>query len=200
MTNKEKTLEWIASSYKDRMALMDIVAHGLWAGLGAVWLGRQRPVSRKQITGAVILGMLPDVVHLLPVAGWAVFGGGTAAALATYAFAMPGAEPAMPVLVTEAAHHLHCMMHSALIAAAIGWLLSRRPEWWRVLVVPLTGWWFHVGIDVFTHSAEYYPSPVLYPITQKGFDGIAWNAPWFLLANYAALALAACLLWRGRQG
>ena len=58
-----------------------------------------------------------------------IFGGGTAAALATYAFAMPGAEPAMPVLVTEAAHHLHCMMHSALIAAAIGWLLSRRPEW-----------------------------------------------------------------------
>ena len=39
----------------------------------------------------------------------------------------------------------------------------------------------------------------LYPITQRGFDGIAWSTPWFLAANYLALVLAAFLLWRGRR-
>jgi len=42
-------------------------------------------------------------------------------------------------------------------------------------------------IDVFTHSTDYYPSKVLYPITQRGFDGLAWNTPWFLVLNYAVL-------------
>jgi hypothetical protein len=37
-------------------------------------------------------------------------------------------------------------------------------------------------------SADYYPSTVLYPITRQGFDGVAWNAPWFIALNYAALA------------
>lgn len=178
---------------------MDIIAHGLWAGLGAIWLGRRRPVSRAQAAGAVGLAMLPDVVHLAPVAAWAVFGGGTAADLAAYAFASPGIEPAMPGWVAEASHHLHCILHSALIAAAIALLVARVPRWWGSLAVPLAGWWLHIGIDVFTHSADYYPAPVLYPITQRGFDGIAWSTPWFLAANYLALVLAAFLLWRGRR-
>lgn len=178
---------------------MDILAHGLWAGLGAVWLGRRRPVSRTQVAGAAALGMLPDVIHLLPVAAWAAFGGGTAADFLAYALATPGTEPAMPFWASESAHHLHCILHSALIAGPVAWLLSCRPAWWRALAVPCAGWWLHIGIDVFTHSADYYPAPVLYPLTQQGFDGIAWNTPWFLAANYAALALAAFVLWRGRR-
>jgi hypothetical protein len=44
-------------------------------------------------------------------------------------------------------------------------------------------------IDVFTHSAYYYAVPVLYPFTERGFDGIAWTTPWFMVLNYAALVL-----------
>ena len=40
----------------------------------------------------------------------------------------------------------------------------------------LAGWWLHIVIDVFTHSAEFYPAPVLYPITREGFDVI--QVPW----------------------
>ena len=61
-------------------------------------------------------------------------------------------------------------------------------------------WWLHIVIDVFTHSVDFYPSPVLYPFTQRGFDGLAWNTPWFMLANYVALAgVGLWLLWR-RKG
>ena len=51
-------------------------------------------------------------------------------------------------------------------------------------------------IDVFTHSADFYPVPVLYPFTQRGFDGLAWNTPGFQAINYSAWLLAALWLWR----
>lgn len=47
--------------------------------------------------------------------------------------------------------------------------------------------WSHIVIDVSKHSADYYPSQVLYPITQRGFDALAWNTPWFLVPNYFLL-------------
>jgi membrane-bound metal-dependent hydrolase YbcI (DUF457 family) len=61
------------------------------------------------------------------------------------------------------------------------------------------GWCSHIVIDVFTHSAQFYPVPVLYPFTQRGFDGLAWNTPWFMAANYVALAAAACGLFFTRR-
>jgi hypothetical protein len=92
--------------------------------------------------------------------------------------------------VTLLSHHLHCIAHSAVVAGAVMLVLwvALRSVW-----IPLLGWWSHIMIDVFTHSAEYYPSPALYPITERGFDGLAWNTPGFLLLNY--VALAAVGLW-----
>ena len=77
--------------------------------------------------------------------------------------------------------------------------------WRRTLWLPLLGWWSHIVIDVFTHSADYYASPVLYPFTERGFDGIAWITPWFMALNYLALAMAGVALLvsarkRGRSG
>lgn len=172
---------------------MDILAHGLWAGLGVAWVKRRQPVTRRTAVLTMALAMLPDVVHLLPVAAWAAFAGGNLEALLAYALATPGREPRMPAWVALGSHHLHCVMHSALVAGACTVLLWR----WRTQVgLILSGWWLHIVIDIFTHSADYYPAPVLYPITQRGFDGLAWNTPWFLVATYLALALCAWLLLR----
>ena len=38
------------------------------------------------------------------------------------------------------------------------------------------------------HSVDCYAVPVLYPFTQRGFDGIAWTTPWFMVTKYVALA------------
>ena len=54
-------------------------------------------------------------------------------------------------------------------------------------------------IDVFSHSADYYPSEVLYPQTQWGFDGLAWNTPTFMALIYLALALTFFWLWRSQH-
>lgn len=174
---------------------MDVLAHALWAGAGLVALHRRRPVSRRAAALTVTLAVLPDAVHMLPVALWAATSGSWAAWLG-FALATPVNEPLLPAWVAMGSHHLHCMLHSAVIAAGVTAVLwaVRRAFW-----LPLAGWWLHIVIDVFTHSADYYPVPVLYPITYAGFDGIAWNTPWFIVLNYSALAVTGLALWwRGR--
>ena len=176
---------------------MDILAHSLWVGLGVVLLRRQRPVASTTAAAAVVLAALPDVVHLLPLLAWAGFGGGSWSAMLAYAVATPGLEPTLPPAVQLLSHHGHCVMHSAVVAGAVSLLCwgLRRGLW-----LPLLGWWSHIVIDVFTHSADYYPVPVFYPFTERAFDGLAWNQPWMLVLNYAAIAAAAGWLWRSNPG
>ncbi len=182
---------------------MDIAAHALWAGAGVLIARGQMPslkITPLTVALTMVLAALPDVIHLLPLSGWWAFGSGTAADLYAYATASPGQEPPMPPWVRHFAHHLHCIMHSAITTAAGSLLLWLAL---RTLWIPLLGWWSHVVIDVFTHSAAFYPSPVLYPFTQQGFDGIAWNTPWFMLLNYSLLAAVWAHLtwtrWRARH-
>jgi hypothetical protein len=171
---------------------MDILAHGLWVALGVAARQRRRPVTRRVAIATVAMAAAPDLAQLLPLLGVAAFGDAGWGALWAYATAQPGLEPVLPPRVTWLAHHLHCALHSAVVAAVVSALAAWRARAW---VLPLLGWWSHIAIDVFTHSATFYPSPVLYPLTQRGFDGIAWNEPWFMAVNYAALAAAASWLW-----
>lgn len=175
---------------------MDILAHALWAGAGTGLAARRRPLKKRTVMLTVALAAVPDIFHLLPIIGWWLFGDGTFATLRAYAMAVPGQEPPLPPDVQLLSHHLHCVAHSAIVAGGATLLmwLALRSLW-----VPLLGWWSHILIDVFTHSAEYYPVPVLYPITYRGFDGLAWNTPWFLFANYAALVLVGLWLLLSRS-
>jgi len=164
---------------------VDIVAHTLWAGAGMTALGRRMPLAPRSVGMAMALAALPDVLHLTPIVGWWFFGDGSAAAVRAYAIPLPGQLPELPATVALWSHHLHCVMHSALVAGVVTLLV------WgllHALWLPLLGWWSHLVIDVFTHSAAFFPTPILYPFTERGFDGLAWNTPWFMVLNYAALA------------
>ncbi len=172
---------------------MDILAHTLWAGLGVAVLRRRRPVAPRTVAATLGLATAPDALHLLPILAWWAFGGGGWDAVLAYAVAVPGQEPGLPAEVNLLSHHLHCIMHSAVVAGVVSgllWMLLRS------LWIPLLGWWSHIVIDVFTHSADYYAVPVLYPFTQQGFDGIAWNTPWMLALNYAAIVASTWWVWR----
>jgi len=176
---------------------MDIVAHTLWAAAGITVLHRRRPLPGRTVFATLVLAALPDVLHLLPIAFWWLFADGSFAALSRYAVAVPGQEPGLPATVQFWSHNLHCVMHSAPIAALVtGAVWAARRAFW----IPLLGWWSHIVIDVFTHSADYYAVPVLYPFTERGFDGIAWNTPWFMALNYVVLALAGLWLLLTRHG
>ena len=170
---------------------MDILAHGLWAGLGVVFAQRRWPIPRRVAIATVVMAVLPDLAQLLPLVGAAVFQGGGTQVLLAYATALPGLEPSLPPMVALFSHHLHCILHSGVIAG-LATLFGLR--WGRWLLAPLLGWWSHIVIDVFTHSADFYPVPVLYPFTQRGFDGLAWNTPGFQVVNYSAIAVVLLVL------
>ncbi len=177
---------------------MDIFAHALWAGAGVVLARRRWPrITPRTVALTMTLAAVPDLFHLLPIIGWWLFSDGSLVVLHAYVIALPANELVLPPMVALWSHHLHCVAHSAVVAGVVTALL------WAVLRsvwIPLLGWWSHIVIDVFTHSADFYPSPVLYPFTQRGFDGLAWNTPWFMLANYTALVAVGLWLLRRRAG
>ena len=169
---------------------MDILAHALWTGIGTTLARRRKPIAPQTVALTVGLAAVPDLLHLLPIISWWLAGDGTFAVLQAYAIALPGQEPALPPLVNLWSHHLHCITHSAVLAGAVtllSWVVLRS------LWIPLLGWWSHIVIDLFTHSADYYPVEALYPLSKYTFNGLAWNTPWFLLLNYVLLAGTA--LW-----
>lgn len=178
---------------------MDLLAHALWAGVAVEGVRRSgwvKSVTPGQAAAFVGLAVVPDLVQGLPVALWATLGEGSLQALKAFAWASPDTEPDLPAAVQLWSHHLHCTLHSALAAAAVTALaLALR---WRAAWV-LGGWWLHIVIDVFTHSADFYPVPVLYPVTMRGFDGVAWNTPWFAAVNYTLLAVTGVVLWMTRR-
>lgn len=177
---------------------MDILAHGLWVGVGAAWAYRHRRLDRRTTGLAVGLAVLPDVAQLMPLLYLALVSSDGWAVLLAYANALPGYEPPLSPGVAELTHHLHCVMHSAWVASGVTAVLW---VWLGRFWLPLWGWWSHVVIDVFTHSADFYPSPVFYPLTYWGFDGVAWNTPWFMVVNYVSMALVAlAVFWRRRTG
>ena len=52
---------------------MDILAHGLWVGIGAAWMHRHRRLDRRTAAVAVGLAVVPDIVQLLPLVHQGLF-------------------------------------------------------------------------------------------------------------------------------
>ena len=104
---------------------MDIVAHGLWVGIGLAAARRKRDIPRGAMLATIAAAMAPDLVQLLPVLFAAVSRPDGMAVLYAYIAALPGFEPALPPWAAVLTHHLHCVMHSAVVAGvltAVVWL------------------------------------------------------------------------------
>ena len=46
----------------------------------------------------------------------------------------------------------------------------------------MLAWPLHIIIDFFTHSIQFFPTPILWPLSDYRFDGVPWSNPivWFL--------------------
>lgn len=192
---------------------MDIISHGLWGALLAkavnVRLRRKKKDTEFRKLDPVLAafwGFAPDLVAFTPI--FLLFGGGILSGhIEPEQFMRPreaentGADATGIFWVT---HVIYSVTHSALVFAAVffgvwafrKFVLHRTA---RTFVWEMTPWLLHVTMDLFTHSNQFYPTPILWPLSLWHVNGIPWSTPWLLGANYAALALGFYAMRRRRR-
>lgn len=150
---------------------MDVVAHGLWGGVGFY------PQGGKKFAAAVALGMAPDLLSFgvfhLSNPGW----------LTLRLMGKISGPPPLSIL-PEFVFHAYNLTHSLLVWAALFalfWIVRGRPPW------VFLAWGLHIVCDIPTHNSTYFPTPYLWPLPTPLVEGISWATPWFMIVNYVAL-------------
>lgn len=167
---------------------MDILAHMLWANYGA------RQANKSLIKKGKRIIKLPEVTF------WSVFPD-------LFAFGIP-LILSIPVLIQNGfilerpsafgiSATLYQYSHSIVLWAVVFvlvWIWSKRPR------LELFGWALHILIDIPSHSATFYPTPFLFPISEYRFvDGISWGNTWFMIINYTLLLVVSLYLFTRKQ-
>ncbi len=152
---------------------MDIISHGLWGG------GLFGENSKKIFWTAFFFGIFPDFVAFsFPFSARiisALSGNGVG-------FGYDAGRPAFPDYV----HDIYTVSHSLVIFSLvflIVWIIRKKPY------IPILAWGFHVFLDIFTHTKEFFPTPFLWPISNYKFDGVSWGTPVIFFTNLVFLAV-----------
>jgi len=154
---------------------MDIFAHFLWTS-AFYW---QHP--KRWIAG--VIGFLPDI-----------FAFGIFFVLALFDGTLSAGRHGMLLAHADTIHALYRISHSFVICAGglllLYWL---KREWFWISF----GWPLHILIDMFTHTEQFFPTPILWPISDFHIGSFSWGEPWFMALNYGTLvALYAVLIVR----
>ena len=59
----------------------------------------------------------------------------------------------------------------------------------KEICFPMLAWPFHILLDFPIHSKEYFPTPILWPISDYRFDGIPWSNPYVWFGNIACIII-----------
>jgi len=146
---------------------MDIISHALWANL----IFKELPVTQR--SAAVIFGVLPDFIsfslilfkHFLR---------------KTMHYSNPPLS-VMPWYVFK----LYNVTHSLVVWLGVFLFLKIFGlSWWSLAIM---GWGLHILLDIFTHTSEYFPTPIFWPFSDFHFSGINWSNKYFMLFNYAVI-------------
>ncbi len=156
---------------------MDILAHGLWATAGAIGLRRKTPMA-SSLGWAAFWGVFPDLFSFTIPATvriwWLLIG-------ASRSLLPDPHGPQHFQFVWPLYHGSHSLVVLGL-AFGLVWLFARRP------VLPMLGWLLHIAIDIVSHRGI-FATHFLWPFSSFGWDGVPWENPWLLAANYATLAV-----------
>jgi hypothetical protein len=191
---------------------MDIVSHGLWGALLAkavnVRLGRTKKAGEFRRLDPLLAGFwgfAPDLVAFMPV--FLLFGGGMLSGhVEPENFPRPTEAEAAGTAATGifwVTHAIYSVTHSAVVFAIVffgvwafrKFILKRK----HAFVWEMTPWLLHILVDLFTHSYEFYPTPILWPVSAWRFDGIPWSHALIIGPNYLLLALGFYLVRRRRK-
>ncbi len=146
---------------------MDVFAHALWTYLFFnnqewVWIG-------------VLVSFLIDAITFVPIM----------IAMWIRGDKMRG-PPTLKGTFAKRWAKLYNATHSLIVLAAVGLIIYViTGSLWG----PLLAWLVHIIMDIPTHSKEFFPTPIFWPISSWTFPGFSWAQPWFMALNYGALIL-----------
>jgi len=127
---------------------------------------------------AAAFGVLPDTLSWVPYMFYRMF---------TWQFAQP-VWTETPAWVFTLYGISHSILLAGIVILAVYLILGRVP--WFVFGYP-----FHILIDIPTHSADFLPTPFLWPISDYQFPGLAWSTPWFMVLTYVGIISGFAWLW-----
>jgi membrane-bound metal-dependent hydrolase YbcI (DUF457 family) len=173
---------------------MDVFSHGLWSG--ALFKFFNIRLKKKfSFWKAVFWGMFPDVfAFAIPFA--MMFFYAISGQIDFSNLPHPSSvEPAIPQIdsLFQMSNSLYNISHSIIVFTIIfiiAYLIFKKPVW------ILGGWLLHILIDVPTHSYQFYPTPIFWPISSWKFDGFGWANEWFLIADAVLLIIVYFYLLR----
>ncbi len=151
---------------------MDIVSHGLWGGVG---FGR---ASKPSFWLAFTFGVAPDLLS---------FGIFFIERIFTGEVDINNSHrpdlSSIPGYVSTLYNFTHSFVLFAVIFLLV-WLFLKRP------VIEMCAWGFHILLDIFTHSSDFFPTPFLWPLSNFKVNGVSWGHPIIFIPNLVLLALA----------
>ena len=173
---------------------MDLLAHAAYGvtfcsrtGLAGGANGPSGPAARCRLLdwtawAAALFGILPDVLSMGP--AFVVFA--TGGMRGNFFRDMPPES--------LACYH---WTHSLIVALAAAGLLRLA---WKPVFIPSLAWPLHVLMDAWTHGAGRFRTPIFYPLTDWGFEGIRWwQHPGVVLAYWLVLPAFWLALWYWRR-
>ena len=147
---------------------MDTISHALW-GKGLFGYSKHRWYS-------VLFGAFPDLSSF-----GIFFIFNILKSPASYKFGKPALDE-IPYWV----FNLYDFSHS-LVIAIISLLITYCIN--KDFCFPMLAWPFHILLDIFTHSAAFFPTPIFWPILDYKFDGIPWSSPYIWLSNILCIII-----------
>ena len=145
---------------------MDTFSHTLW--------GKGLFGYRKYGKWALLFGALPDLLS---------FGLYFIVRFITQGVNMEFGKPALES-IPDWVFIMYDISHSWVIAFLfIIIFLQINKE----ICFPMLAWPFHILLDFPFHSKEYFPTPILWPISDYRFDGIPWSNPYIWIGNIACI-------------
>ena len=147
---------------------MDTFSHTLW--------GKGLFGYRKYGKWALLFGALPDLLS---------FGLYFIVRFITQGVNMEFGKPALES-IPNWVFIMYDISHSWVIAFLfIIIFLQINKE----ICFPMLAWPFHILLDFPFHSKEYFPTPILWPISDYRFDGIPWSNRYVWFGNIACIII-----------
>ena len=163
---------------------MDIVAHGLYGGVGFINKGR------RSFLTAVWWGIFPDLVAFglfFPYFVW-MRGFNRAEIMRV--------EPPVLEIIPGYIHGIYSFSHSFIAFLAVFlliWVIRKKP------VYEMLSWPLHIAMDIPTHSNAFFPTPFLFPLSSFTVNGVPWGVSGVFFSYWAVIALLYLMMYRRRK-